>query len=323
MDDESRSCCPSRSIGSLMSETLNSLSITAGTMPGSTGRDRNAATTISRKATGSPISTRHGAPGSGTPRISLPAVLARTDLLAALHRNPARLLPPCVQSSLAETTDNFGSAASGWDGYAVRYEVTQPIGDGDRAAALAFVAETLKPASEEFVIAELGRLRLLTVSRDIGQDLAFVFAVYADELKRYPADAVRDVLRGWRGKWWPAWAELSEKLDRLVVARKALRDALKRGYRQPEYSPDWIPPPTDEQKREVDALLAEHGILVDERGRVRPLEPEPVVLADVERAERELPQIREMWIKRLLGSEPLARPAGGAALGREAGDAAE
>ncbi len=122
----------------------------------------------------------------------------------------------------------------------------------------------------------------MTISRDAGSDLTMIFAVYTDELRRYPVDAVRTVLREWPGKYWPAIAELKPSLDRLVVPRRALLIALERGYRQPEKSPDWIPPTADE-KAAVDAFLAAHGFSGEWRGRERPLEDDPAATREQRR----------------------------------------
>jgi hypothetical protein len=297
-----------RPIGNLTSKIATTLVAKGTAMNGSIRRPGNSETDASqgRTDTDTPTITRHGVPTSSVRPSSLPAILARTELLAHLHRDPARLLPQCTQSSIAAVWIDCGAVGSGWDGCAGRYELVAPIGEDDRQSALAFLDDALAPAGEAFVIAELGRLRALTISRDVGQDLTLVLAVYADEMMRYPADAVREVLRGWRGKFWPAWAELADQLDRLVGPRLALRATLQRGYRKPEYSPDWTPPPTEDEKREVMELLERHGIRLDDRGRIRPLEREPVLLADMERAERELPEIRDMWIRRLLADETTA-----------------
>lgn len=304
--DESRSG-HSRPIGSLMSETLPSLSARAERPNGSSEKARAAVTTTSAKGTSLPTTTRHGGHGSATPTTSLPAIVARTDLRDRLHRNPAQFLRPSLRSAVAATWAD-GDTGNGWDGHVSRYEITRPLSDEEHAQALAFVDEALAPANEDFVLAELARLRALTVSRDIGQDLTLVLSAYADELMRYPADAILEVLRAWpkSNRFWPGMAELEEHLGSLVAPRKALRDALQRGYRAPKYSPDWTPPPTEEQKREVIELLERHGIRLDERGRVRPREREPIALADIEQAERELPDVRDMWIRRLLADEPTA-----------------
>ncbi len=225
------------------------------------------------------------------------AVVARAPT-GDLHRNPAALLPQCVRSCLAEIwADVDGSGRElgsggdgyGWDGYVIGYELTAALNGDDREQAIAIAEAALWPATEEEIVRELGRLRALTVSRDIGNDLSLVFAAYTHELRQYPAEAIRDVLRSWprTQRFWPSMAELIERLDRLVKPRRVLRDALKREYHPPAVSPDWTPPPSEEDKAAVLELLAKHGIEFDEHGRMRPLETEPLTEADIRRVREE------------------------------------
>lgn len=148
------------------------------------------------------------------------------------------------------------------------YRLVSPIPDAERDAAIEVAEAMLQPAPEAAIARELGRLRLLTVSRDIGQDLTLMLAAYVDELRAYPGDAVRDVLRGWAGRFWPSWDELRRELDRITTPRRALLDALKRGYQPTETEPSWRPP-TAAEKAAVAALLGEY------RDRERPVEVDP------------------------------------------------
>lgn len=172
------------------------------------------------------------------------------------------------------------------------YELVAPEDAGDMAAAEADlvvaieIAEAaLQPAPPQKVLAELTRLRALTVSRDQSTtDLELIAAAYTDELKKYPLDAVVEVLRDWprSHRFWPSMAELVEPLDRLVGPRHALREALRRGYRKPEVSSDWIPPPSEADKAAVIDLLAKHGFAIDEAtGGIRP--PEAELMTDADR----------------------------------------
>ncbi len=105
---------------------------------------------------------------------------------------------------------------------------------GDLAASLALVDGALRPAPKTVIQSELARLRVMTKSRNENQaDLTMTAAAYADALAEYPADVVADALRNWAAceKWWPAWAELKDRLDRGVRKRRALRAALVRGMR--------------------------------------------------------------------------------------------
>lgn len=97
--------------------------------------------------------------------------------------------------------------------------------------------------------------------------------LYTNELRSYPIDAVREVLRelARRQQWWPTLSEVLAKLDRLVGPRRALRTALN--SRAPAPAPT-VSPPTAEEKAAVDALLAQHNRTADwERGRVIELRP--------------------------------------------------
>jgi hypothetical protein len=197
-----------------------------------------------------------------------------------MQHDPARLLTPSMRSALAATWNDAGDETYGWDGSVVRYEMTQPRSTTEIAEAMVLAGVMLEPADEEMIWSELARVRAMTVSRDINMDLQLVLAAYADELMKYPADAVREVLRAWPHdeKFWPSMSELVARLDRLVAPRHALLDGLRRGHRQPEVSSDWIPPKpvTAEERAEVGALLAQYGFITDETGRVRPIEQEPL-----------------------------------------------
>lgn len=222
-----------------------------------------------------PIGMRLGEPGSegrtslqrAAPTAKLPAV--------TLQRDPAASLPPHVTSQLATTTEG-NNTGYGWDGFVSNYELIKPISEEDRWAALQQVEQWLQPAPAQLILAELTRVRALTISRDQSTaDLELVAAAYADELREFPIDAVKGVLREWprTHRFWPTLAELLDRMEHLIHPRKALRDALRRGYREPEVSPDWISPSL-EDRAAVEAILVEHGYSIDHTGRMRPPERE-------------------------------------------------
>jgi hypothetical protein len=188
-----------------------------------------------------------------------------------------------MRSSLEATWNDAGDEQYGWDGSVVRYELSRPRTATEIAEAIDIAEASLLPMSEREVLAELARVRAMTVSRDISIDLQLVLSAYADELMKYPADAVREVLRAWPldEKFWPSMSELTARLNRLVAPRLALLDGLRQGYRAPEVSPAWIPPKpvTEEERAEVEAMLAKWGFVTDEHGRVRPVEQEPLTPA--------------------------------------------
>lgn len=267
----------SQPIGGLMRETLDTLRSKVMTQDGSSEKPNPSATDASATSLPMQTGTQLGEHGSAMRRNSLAIVATASE--SSLQHDPARLLTLSVRSSLA-TTWNDASDEHGWDGSVIRYELTQPCAAGELAEAIDIAEVSLLPMSKSGVLAELARMRLMTVSRDISMDLQLVLAAYADELMKYPADAVREVLRVWPRdeKFWPSMSELTARLNRLVAPRHALLDGLRRGYRESEMSPGWIAPKpvTDEERAEVEAMLVQHGIITDEMGRVRPVEQEPL-----------------------------------------------
>lgn len=195
-----------------------------------------------------------------------------------------------MRSALVATWDDDGpDDGHGWDAKVMRYELIEIRSAAEVAQALAVAEAILAPASECLALAELARVRVMTASRDIGLDLQMALAAFVDELMRYPADAVTEVLREWprTQRFWPTMAELTERLERLVRPRRALCDALRRGYQPPQTSPDWIPPTADE-KEAVAGFLVAHGIVGDPAPRERAIEAEPMTARDRQRVADEL-----------------------------------
>jgi hypothetical protein len=294
MDEQSRKQ-GSRKVGSLISQTVATQRIVDGTESEYPQNPRHSGT-ITPSIKHSPESGMpHGEHGSNMPTSSRHATeIVATASLGTLHRDPGALLPRRVTSCLASTWEG-NNTGYGWDGYVSAYELTAPVPPADLAVAIEIAEAALHPASPQRVLAELTRVRSLTVSRDQStNDLELIAAAYTDELKKYPLDAVVEVLRDWprSHRFWPAMAELLDPLDRLVAPRHALREALRRGYREPEVSPDWIPPPSEEDKAAVIDLLAKHGYAVDHNGRVRPPEAVPMTAEEKKRVADETAAFR-------------------------------
>lgn len=98
---------------------------------------------------------------------------------------------------------------------------------GDLGAALRVIEEALRPASVERIEEWLAELSIKTAKRkssEIGAEM--MVTVYTGHLRQYPADAVRFVLSGYSGKWWPTWADLAERLDEITEPRLMIRDRL-------------------------------------------------------------------------------------------------
>ena len=97
----------------------------------------------------------------------------------------------------------------------------------------------MTPMERNEIVKALGRLKVLTVltvARGAGEtDLTLQLAAYAAKLADWPADVVREVLATQPriSKWWPAWAELEERLRELAAPRRALQAALASPTRTP------------------------------------------------------------------------------------------
>lgn len=116
----------------------------------------------------------------------------------------------------------------GWCGEFIGYAAVDAPAQ-DLMVARNLVAETTRGAPATLVKAELARLRLVTKARnETSDDLKAMFAVYAEYLSDYPPDVVAHACRWWarNEKFWPAWAELKEHLDRAMRKRKAIGKAV-------------------------------------------------------------------------------------------------
>ena len=233
---------------------------------------------------------------SETAAVKFPAVCEATA--ATEWRDPAALLPPQIASSLVSTMADGDIDGHGWDGYAVNYELSRALSEDERQHALAFAERLLEPAPPQQIVRELTRLRLLSVTRDQSGDMDLLLAAYVDELRRYPGDLVVDELRAWPhsgSKYWPSAHELIGRIERRVRPRRALQDALERGYAAPQTSPDWQKP-TAEEVSDAEALLRKHGFTTDRiAGRIRPPERVPMTSADRKQMADELAAFRGRW----------------------------
>lgn len=210
-----------RQVGSLIHTTGN-LRLRSGSTP--TEQPQSSATT-GRQSLAARGSSSTGPQLGATAAGSLQSEAAETDrqLLASL--------PPSVACALRERVVDRTTQAYGFDCEFVGYALDRKIQEDDRIATLARAEAALRPAPAEVVKSELARLKVTTKARaEAAEDLALTMAAYAEYLREYPADVVRDALRWWarNEKWWPAWAELKDLLERRVKRRRALAEALRR-----------------------------------------------------------------------------------------------
>jgi hypothetical protein len=111
----------------------------------------------------------------------------------------------------------------------VGYRLRSPVPRADLEEAKRLLALVSQPASKEFLVAALVKLRLLTSSAGAGdEELQLSLEAYAQELAEYPDDAVGPVLAAWprKHKWWPDFAELVAEIEPRCAYRRLLREAL-------------------------------------------------------------------------------------------------
>jgi hypothetical protein len=93
---------------------------------------------------------------------------------------------------------------------------------------LADFANFMTPAPEAEIEGWLAELSTLVLKRrdDVEEGLLRLRA-YTTRLQNYPADVARSAVLDKPGKFWPSWAELEEKCERLVAPRRAMLAALQ------------------------------------------------------------------------------------------------
>lgn len=113
-----------------------------------------------------------------------------------------------------------------WDeAYTSDYEIAPGASAEDARAALRLTERLLAPANRRDCGKEVGMLKVMTKEKNLGaDDLDLQVRVYAEELSRYPLDAVRAACRGWAASqtFFPAWAELKRACEAEVLLRRRL-----------------------------------------------------------------------------------------------------
>lgn len=86
----------------------------------------------------------------------------------------------------------------------------------------------LEPATDAELLEWLGRLDAITAKRKQSADEVASAAVeYVSRLRHYPGRVVRAALLGETYHWWPTWAELHERIQRLMQPIELLRAELE------------------------------------------------------------------------------------------------
>lgn len=133
--------------------------------------------------------------------------------------------------------------------------------------ARAILEQSLRPAPRELITAALAKLRVKTVRRaDQSSDAAIEaeITVWAEELAEHPADVVISVLADWPDdkangarKWWPAWAELKERIERAERGRRLLLWEVNRQIQRESAGAARVEPPQPETPEHRAKVVAE------------------------------------------------------------------
>lgn len=119
------------------------------------------------------------------------------------------------------------------------------------------VETAMTPAPERAIQEWLAELQVITVPTREDQIAGQLkLRAYTSRLSTYPADVVRAVLLGWRGRYFPAWGELADELDRRCAPRNTMLSRL----RWAAYATDEEierPQITEESKARVREMVAE------------------------------------------------------------------
>jgi hypothetical protein len=170
-----------------------------------------------------PTGTRPGASGLRTLRGLLNAAADSASVDRSLTSVVEQLLGPALVA--LTRPDPFGPVL-------IDYDLYDDVPRDLLEQAIVIVGLAMAPAEHEFIVGELTRLRLVTAAQDrADEDLHAAFVFYAEELADYPADIVSSACRQLARSqtFWPALAELVSLCNQLLLDRRILQRALKRG----------------------------------------------------------------------------------------------
>ena len=182
-----------------------------------------------------PTGTQLSAPGSatrsnGAMSVQPERLLARTpaeNLAAAVSS-----LQDCGVSVKHEVTGSRFPESGGWEPV---MSLTVTSSDSpDRDTAERIVNALSAPAPHEKIMEWLTICAVLTAApRDDDMTAEFRMKVFAGELANYPGDIVRQALSDWphKSKWFPAWRELQDVLEKHRGIRPMLVDRVRESIR--------------------------------------------------------------------------------------------
>jgi hypothetical protein len=140
----------------------------------------------------------------------------------------------------------------------VGFDLSGPISQQDRHAALALVEAASEPAAPPVILAEVTKCFAVTKSREHDViDIQATLAGMVDGLREFPADVIRDGCRAYARceKWRPSLAELREYCWSRFRVRSSIRSALQRAIAIEDLPPEVKVTPEDRAK--VAAMIAD------------------------------------------------------------------
>jgi hypothetical protein len=214
-------------IGDLAKRIVSKLEVSDMTTPGLTEKPNATATTAGRRGALSKIPM----PALGTGSTALPSLIEAVGSAEPrlVDRSLIASLPLRLRPLLAEKWEHLSTEEYGWDGVFLRYDWSEDPDAADARQALATIAPALAPASPAELISALTRVRLTTISRNIGaDDWRLTLAAYADGLSQYPRDCALKAIKLWgeSEKFWPALVELRALAERMARRRNSLKRLL-------------------------------------------------------------------------------------------------
>jgi hypothetical protein len=166
--------------------------------------------------------TPSSATGIGRGKIGL-TVIGQGPVSA--DQNAVESLPPCVRSWLKARQTYLETS------HCDNSKPPAPLTEDMRRQSLAVLKQAMVPMDQRKTLGLLGELKLLTIPRtgDDPEEIRAQILIYARKLADYPADAVHEVLttQADQSKFWPAWAELKDRLDARTWQRTEAMKALK------------------------------------------------------------------------------------------------
>jgi hypothetical protein len=164
--------------------------------------------------------------------------------LPRLHRQPPQMArQPAVRNTaeavlslrLSGLQPNFERAGGSMTITGVKLNPSTQV---DWARCSQTIAELLAPADEESILQWIACLGALVAKKDKDGEAADIeLLAYAQKLREWPGDVVRDVLNRYPDdhKWWPEWATLRALLAEASAERMALAAAYRRWIEAPEF----------------------------------------------------------------------------------------